>query len=232
MTSTTPAQNPEITIRRRADPAPVTLVLRPVADVPRSMASEIHLRRTRGALRGDVPRLARRRRRVALLPLAARRRASRPRAGHGCLPRTVAAGDRGRAGEPRHRLVRHPPAGRVEMGLEALKLALEQLVPSLGEPVAVQRDLRHTVAAGQEWTIPGYMDLETRGETLTGEAIERVVDLKVKGSTLTNAAGRDPQAGLYLESALCQLGRPGRQSRPARILRRSSCSATEAHVWP
>ncbi|MBV9422446.1 MAG: hypothetical protein JOZ98_06030, partial [Solirubrobacterales bacterium] len=75
------------------------------------------------------------------------------------------------------------------MGLEALKLALEQLVPSLGEPVAVQRDLRHTVAAGQEWTIPGYMDLETRGETLTGEAIERVVDLKVKGSTLTNAAG-------------------------------------------
>ena len=108
-----------------------------------------------------------------------------------------------------------------EMGLEALELTFEQLVPKLGEPVAVQRPVEFTLAPGLEWTILGYLDLETRGCTVTGEEIERVVDYKVKNSTVNQAqADRDTQAGLYLtgrwlqgnpaeEFVFAQIAKPG-----------------------
>jgi hypothetical protein len=86
-----------------------------------------------------------------------------------------------------------------EMGLGALELTFEQLVPKLGEPVAVQRRLEYTIAPGLEWSILGFLDLESRGRTVTGETIERVADLKVKSSTISQSqADRDTQAGLYM----------------------------------
>jgi hypothetical protein len=108
-----------------------------------------------------------------------------------------------------------------EMGLEALDLTFEQLVPKLGEPVAVQREVEFTIAPGVEWTIVGYLDLETRGRTVTGEETERVVDYKVKNSTINQTqADRDTQAGLYLtgrwlqsnpaaEFCFAQVAKPG-----------------------
>ena len=98
-----------------------------------------------------------------------------------------------------------------EMGLDALELTFEQLVPKLGEPVAVQRQVEFTIAPGLEWTILGYLDLETRGRTVTGEEIERVVDYKVKNSTVNQAqADRDTQAGLYLTGRWLQ-GNPAEE---------------------
>ena len=111
-----------------------------------------------------------------------------------------------------------------ELGLQALELTFEQLVPKLGEPLAVQRRLEFTLAPGvTEWTIVCYLDLETRGQNPAGEPIDRVVDYKVKGSLIGQpTADRDPQASLYLASrwlesrpagefAFAQLAKPGRQ---------------------
>jgi hypothetical protein len=111
-----------------------------------------------------------------------------------------------------------------ELGLQALELTFEQLVPKLGEPLAVQRRLEFTLVPGvTEWTIVCYPDLETRGRTPAGEPIDRVIDYKVKGSIIGQpTADRDPQASLYLASrwlesrpagefAFAQLAKPGRQ---------------------
>ena len=119
----------------------------------------------------------------------------------------------------------HPQAA-FELGVQALELTFAQLVPRLGEPVAVQRRLEFTLAPGiTEWTIVCYLDLETRASTIGGEAIDRVVDYKVKGSLVGQAtADRDPQASLYLagrwlenrpaaEFAFAQIAKPGRQRR-------------------
>jgi hypothetical protein len=86
-----------------------------------------------------------------------------------------------------------------EMGLDALELTFAQLVPRLGEPVAVQREVEYTIAPELDWTILCYLDLETRARDLTGSEISRVADYKVKSSTISQAqADRDTQAGLYL----------------------------------
>ena len=111
-----------------------------------------------------------------------------------------------------------------ELGLQALELTFEQLVPRLGEPLAVQRRLEFALAPGlTEWTIVCYLDLETRGHDATGEPIDRVIDYKVKGSAIGQpTADRDPQASLYLagrwlegqpaeEFAFAQIAKPGRQ---------------------
>jgi hypothetical protein len=92
----------------------------------------------------------------------------------------------------------HPQAA-FETGLAALTLTFEQLVPKLGEPVAVQRQVEFKLLPSLEWTILCYLDLEARGQTITGETIERVVDYKVKNSPISKPqADRDTQAGLYL----------------------------------
>jgi PD-(D/E)XK nuclease superfamily len=113
-----------------------------------------------------------------------------------------------------------------ELGLQALELTFEQLVPKLGEPLAVQRRLEFALAPGAtEWTIVCYLDLETRASALSGEPIDRVVDYKVKGSLIgQTTADRDLQASLYLagrwlegrpaaQFAFAQIGKPGRQRR-------------------
>ena len=111
-----------------------------------------------------------------------------------------------------------------ELGLQALELTFEQLVPRLGEPLAVQRRLEFALAPGlTEWTIVCYLDLETRGHDAAGEPIDRVIDYKVKGTAIGQPkADRDPQASLYLagrwlegqpaeEFAFAQIAKPGRQ---------------------
>ena len=112
-----------------------------------------------------------------------------------------------------------------ETGLAALALTFEQLVPKLGEPVAVQRQLEFKLVPSLEWTILCYLDLEARGQTVTGEAIQRVVDYKVKNSPISKPqADRDTQAGLYLtgrwlqgdpadEFFFAQIAKPGPRRR-------------------
>jgi hypothetical protein len=111
-----------------------------------------------------------------------------------------------------------------ELGVQALELTFDQLVPKLGEPLAVQRRLEFALAPGlTEWTIVCYLDLETRGHDAAGEPIDRVIDYKVKGTPIGQpTADRDPQASLYLaghwlegrpaeEFAFAQIAKPGRQ---------------------
>jgi hypothetical protein len=86
-----------------------------------------------------------------------------------------------------------------ELGRKAIELAMAELVPHLGEPIAVQRRLEFTLAPGLEWTVLGYLDLETLKEQPGAEPIPAVVDFKVKGSPIgQDQADTDPQAGLYL----------------------------------
>ena len=110
-----------------------------------------------------------------------------------------------------------------ELGVEALELTFAQLVPRLGEPVAVQRQLEYALAPGLQWTILCYLDLETRGRAVTGEEIERVVDYKVKGSTISQPqADRDPQASLYLTGRWLE-GRPAEEFSFAQIAKPGIC---------
>jgi len=76
---------------------------------------------------------------------------------------------------------------------------MAELAPRLGDPVDVQRRLEFSLAPGLEWTILGYLDLETVREHGDGELAPAVVDFKVKGSPITQIqAASDPQAGLYV----------------------------------
>ena len=107
-----------------------------------------------------------------------------------------------------------------QIGLDALELTFAELIPKLGRPVAVQRQLEYTLAPGLEWTVQCHLDLETLRED--GEQpVPTVVDYKVKSTPLTAAkADHDPQAGLYLagrwlegdparEFCFAQIAKPG-----------------------
>src|SRR3954454_6531516 len=54
-----------------------------------------------------------------------------------------------------------PEQDAFTLGLQALALTLHELVPQLGRPVDVQRELEYRLAPGLEWTIQGFLDLET-----------------------------------------------------------------------
>ena len=108
------------------------------------------------------------------------------------------------------------------IGLDAVTLALTELVPRLGQVVAVQRELTFTLAPGLDWTIQGYLDLETLQPSPDGgEPVATIVDYKVKTTLHSQArADHDPQAGLYLAGrwltgnpaqhfCFAQIGRPG-----------------------
>src|SRR5829696_4738905 len=87
------------------------------------------------------------------------------------------------------------------IGLQAVGLTLTELVPLIGRPVAVQRELSYALAPGLEWTIQGFLDLETVRESpdRNGERVPAIVDYKVKSTLHSQAKGdHDPQAGLYL----------------------------------
>src|SRR4051812_48522962 len=67
------------------------------------------------------------------------------------------------------------------MGLQALALTLRELVPLLGRPVAVQRELDYALAPGLEWTIQGFLDLETLRPAEDGPRRARVRDRRLQG---------------------------------------------------
>ena len=109
------------------------------------------------------------------------------------------------------------------LGLQALELTFAELVPHLGEPVAVQRRLEFALAPDLEWTIQCWLDLETLRPDGADALAPAIVDYKVKGRTVSqNEAHHDPQASLYLagrwlendparEFCFAQIGKPGRR---------------------
>ena len=85
-----------------------------------------------------------------------------------------------------------------KLGLDAVELTFSELIPQLGEPVAVQRKLEYTLAPGLEWSILCYLDLETR-RAHAGALVPAVVDYKVKTTPLTQfKADHDFQPAVYL----------------------------------
>jgi hypothetical protein len=107
-----------------------------------------------------------------------------------------------------------------KLGLDALELTFERLVPHLGEPVAVQRRVEYTLAPGLEWSVLCYLDLETIRPEGEGR-VPAIVDYKVKTTPLTQfKADHDFQPAVYLagrwlegapaaEFSFAQIGKPG-----------------------
>jgi hypothetical protein len=116
-----------------------------------------------------------------------------------------------------------PERAAFELGRQAIGLAMAELVPHLGDPVDVQRRLEFTLAPGLEWTVLGYLDLETLKQHGDGEPRPTVVDFKVKGSLISqDQADSDAQAGIYLagrwledypadELLFAQIAKPGKR---------------------
>jgi hypothetical protein len=106
------------------------------------------------------------------------------------------------------------------LGLDAVELTFSQLIPHLGEPVAVQRRLEYTLAPGLEWSVLCYLDLETRRPDADA-LLPAVVDYKVKTTPLSQfKADHDFQAPIYLagrwlegdpaaEFSFAQIAKPG-----------------------
>ena len=109
-----------------------------------------------------------------------------------------------------------------KLGLDAVALTFSELIPHLGEPVAVQRKVEYTIAPGLEWSVLCYLDLETRRPE-GGASLPAVVDYKVKTTPLTQyKADHDFQPAVLPRRALAGrrsrravLLRPDRQARPA-----------------
>jgi hypothetical protein len=87
-----------------------------------------------------------------------------------------------------------------KLGLDAVELTFSELIPRLGEPVAVQRRVEYTLAPGLEWSVLCYLDLETwRPDADAGALLPAVVDYKVKTTPLAQfKADHDFQPGVYL----------------------------------
>src|SRR4051794_5066267 len=73
-----------------------------------------------------------------------------------------------------------------QIGLDALELTFAELIPKLGRPVAVQRQLEYTLVPGLEWTVQCHLDLETLRDD-GDQTVPAVVDYKVKSNPLTAA---------------------------------------------
>jgi len=112
------------------------------------------------------------------------------------------------------------PDGAFKIGLDAIELTFSELIPHLGEPVAVQRKVEYTLAPGLEWSVVCYLDLETRRPD-AGALLPAVVDYKVKTTPLTQfKADHDFQPAVYLAGrwleanpatafAFAQIAKPG-----------------------
>jgi hypothetical protein len=112
------------------------------------------------------------------------------------------------------------PDRAFQLGLDALVLTFKELIPHLGDPVAVQRKLEYTLAPGLEWSVLCYLDLETLRSD-NGESVPTVVDYKVKTTPLTQLkADHDFQPSVYLagrwlegdpaaEFSFAQIAKPG-----------------------
>jgi hypothetical protein len=107
-----------------------------------------------------------------------------------------------------------------KLGLDAIELSFAELIPRLGEPVAVQRKVEYRLAPGLEWSVLCYLDLESRRPD--GDALlPTVVDYKVKTTPLTQfKADHDFQPAVYLAGrwlegdpaavfSFAQIGKPG-----------------------
>src|SRR3954467_14699304 len=68
-----------------------------------------------------------------------------------------------------------------QIGLDALELTCAELIPKLGRPVAVQRQLEYTLAPGLDWAVQCLLGLETLRKD-GGQAVPTVVDYKVKST--------------------------------------------------
>ena len=126
------------------------------------------------------------------------------------------AAEQARRGVHWHDDLDEPDAFRI--GRHAVSLTLTELVPLIGRPVAVQRELSYPLAPGLEWTIQGFLDVETIREhpDRGGDPAPAIVDYKVKSTLHSQAkADHDPQAGLYLAGqpadhfCFAQIGKPG-----------------------
>jgi hypothetical protein len=85
-----------------------------------------------------------------------------------------------------------------KLGLNTIELAFKQLVPRLGEPVAVQRKVEFRIHPEAGWLILSFLDVETVQRTAARET-QVVVDYKVKTTPLSQyKADRDFQPGVYL----------------------------------
>ena len=115
------------------------------------------------------------------------------------------------------------------MGLDALALTLRELLPLLGRPVAVQRELDYALAPDLDWTIQGFLDLETLrpSDDRGGELVPAIVDYKVsrtpcnrrpRPTTTRRPASTSPAAGSPATrpstSASPKSASPARNARP------------------
>ena len=104
-----------------------------------------------------------------------------------------------------------------KLGLDAVELTFSELIPHLGEPVAVQRKVEYTLAPGLEWSVLCYLDLETRRPD-AGALVPAVVDYKVKTTPLTQyKADHDFQPAVYLAGRWLE-GDPVFRTRRSRTL--------------
>ena len=131
------------------------------------------------------------------------------------------AAEQAKRGVQWHEDLNEPTAFRT--GLDAVGLTLTELVPLIGRPVAIQCELSYALAPGLEWTIQGFLDVETLRESAerNGDPVPAIVDYKVKNTLHSQAkADHDPQAGLYLAGrwlagqpaehfCFAQIGKPG-----------------------
>ena len=85
----------------------------------------------------------------------------------------------------------------VTLGLDVLDLTFAQLIPRLGEPVAVQRKLEFSIHPAADWTVLCYLDLETiRPES--DAPVATVVDYKGQVHAADRVQGRQrlPAVGI------------------------------------
>jgi hypothetical protein len=93
-----------------------------------------------------------------------------------------------------------PAPKAFELGLAALRCFITEMADQLGEPVAVQRRVEFSLADQADWSVLGYIDLESQ---LVGEgdetALSLAADYKVRGAVPSQfEADNDPQASIYL----------------------------------
>jgi hypothetical protein len=114
----------------------------------------------------------------------------------------------------------------LKLGLDAIDLSFAELIPQLGEPVAVQRRVEYTLAPGLEWSVLCYLDLETR-RPHAGESVPAVVDYKVKDHAADAVQGRSRLPARRVPDRAQARARPGgavllRPNRQARNMLKST----------
>ena len=100
-----------------------------------------------------------------------------------------------------------------KLGLDAIDLTFAQLVPQLGEPVAVQRKVEYTLAPGLGVERALLPRPRNRAAGCTATQVPAVVDYKVKTTPLTPVQGRPRLPARRVPRRALARGRPGFQAR-------------------